>query len=371
LKNVKIILVTFLLFMYTSRVVLATPPEVSGRSAALMDGGSGRLLFEQNSREKLPMASTTKIMTAIVALEHGELDEKVIVAPEASGVEGSSIWLSPGESHTLEDLLYGLMLRSGNDAATAIAIHIGGSVEGFARLMNQTARKIGAVDTNFMNPHGLHEENHYTTAYDLALIASYGMKKPGFEAIVSTKHHTIPWEGHKWDRALRNKNKILWSYEGANGVKTGYTKKAGRCFVGSSKRDELQLIAVVLNFGPMFEESVALMDYGFANYRSTNLVNQGQVLQTLPVNNGKVKEVQLVAKEDYVVALRPEENVKIRKKVLLPDELEAPIDEGQWVGSMQIYLEDKLLKEIPLVTRQAIGKRTIWDFFRKVVKFGR
>ncbi|MDD2502594.1 MAG: D-alanyl-D-alanine carboxypeptidase [Clostridia bacterium] len=371
MKNVKIILVTFLLFMYTNSVVFAMPPETSGKSSVLMDGGSGRPLYEENSREKLPMASTTKIMTAIVALEHCKLDEKVIVAPEASGVEGSSIWLSPEETHTLEDLLYGLMLRSGNDAATAIAIHIGGSVEGFAKLMNQTARKIGAMDTNFMNPHGLHEENHYTTAYDLALITSYGMRNPDFEAIVSTKHHTIPWEGHKWDRAMRNKNKILWSYEGANGVKTGYTKKAGRCFVGSSKREGLQLVAVVLNCGPMFEESVALMDYGFANYKRVTLIEEGQAIQTLPIANGRKKEVQLVTKQDYTVALRSGETEKIRKKLILPSELEAPIEKGQWVGSLQIYMEDRLMEEIPLVTQQAVAKRTIWDFFRRVVRFGR
>ena len=170
---------------------------------------------------------------------------------------------------------------------------------------------------------------------------------------------------------MRNKNKILWSYEGANGVKTGYTKKAGRCFVGSSKRDELQLVAVVLNCGPMFEESLALMDYGFANYKSVTLIDEGQAIQTLPVNNGRKKEVQLIAKKDYTVALKPEEAEKIRRKVLLPSELEAPIEKGQWVGSLQIYLEDKLMEEIPLVTQHAVTKRSIWDFFRRVVKFGR
>ena len=176
MKTVKIILVTIILFVYTNINVAAYIPQTTGKAAVLLDGQGGRILYENNSYEKLPMASTTKIMTAIVAIEHGNLNEKITIPPEASGVEGSSIWLSAGEKHTLKDLLYALMLRSGNDAATAIAIHIGGSIEEFASMMNQTAKKIGAANTNFVNPHGLHDDQHYTTAYDLALIAAYGLK---------------------------------------------------------------------------------------------------------------------------------------------------------------------------------------------------
>ncbi len=371
MKSVKIILVTILLFVYTSINVAAIAPQTSGKAAILMDGRSGRILYENNIREKLPMASTTKIMTAIVALEHGNLDDIITIPPEASGIEGSSIWLSPGETHTLKDLLYALMLRSGNDAATAIAIHIGGSVEGFVSMMNLTSRRIGAMDTNFTNPHGLHDDEHYTTAYDLALITSYGLNNPVFEEIVSTKYYTMPWEGHDWDRAMRNKNKILWTYEGANGVKTGYTKKAGRCFVGSSKRNGMQLIAVVLNCGPMFEESTALLDYGFENYRNVPIVEQDQFIQTLTVINGVQEEVNLVAKQEYSIALNESELNLIRTKVVVPHALEAPIEAGQWAGSLQIYLGHELVEEIPIITERGVERRTIWDFFRRMVNIWR
>ncbi len=371
MKTVKIILVTILLFVYTNSNAAASTPQTSGKAAVLLDGQSGRILFESNSREKLPMASTTKIMTAIVALEHANLDDKINIPPEASGVEGSSIWLSAGETHTLEDLLYALMLRSGNDAATAIAFHIAGSVEEFASMMNRTAKKIGAMDTSFVNPHGLHDDHHYTTAYDLALIASYGLKNPIFEKIVSTKNHSMPWEGHEWDRAMRNKNKILWTYEGANGVKTGYTKKAGRCFVGSAKRDGMQLVAVVLNCGPMFEEATNLLDYGFRNYKNVLIVEQDQFVQTILVNKGIHKEVNLITEKGYSIALNESERNQLRTKVILPNELEAPVETNQWVGSLQIFLKDELIEQIPIVTEQAVERRTIFDFFRRMVNIWR
>jgi D-alanyl-D-alanine carboxypeptidase (penicillin-binding protein 5/6) len=233
------------------------------------------------------------------------------------------------------------------------------------------AEKIGAYDTNFVNPHGLHHDEHYTTAYDLALITSYGLRNPKFETIVSAKYHTIPWEGHEWDRVMRNKNTLLWSYDGANGVKTGFTKKAGRCFVGSAKREGMQLVSVVLNCGPMFEESAALMDHGFANYRSVTVVEENQFIQSLPVIKGKQDEVELTAERGYSVALNDKEIEQLHVRRVLADELEAPVETGQWVGSLQIYLKDELLEEIPIVTGHAVEKRSIWDFFHRLVNIWR
>lgn len=194
---------------------------ISAQSSVLIDGTSGRVLYEHNAYEKLPMASTTKIMTGLLACESGKLDETVKASPFASGTEGSSLWLKVGEKLTLEELTYGLMLKSGNDAAVAIAEYLGGSVDAFTLLMNKRGREIGAKNTNFMNPHGLDAEGHYTTAYDLALIAREAMKNKKFSEIVSTKTYSIPMEGEKWNRALKNHNKLLWQYEGCNGVKTG------------------------------------------------------------------------------------------------------------------------------------------------------
>lgn len=371
LKTVKIILVTILLLMYTNIAAIAMEPETSGKAAVLIDGSNGRILFEKNSSVKLPMASTTKIMTAIAALENGNLNDMITIPPEASGIEGSSIWLSPGETHSLRDLLYALMLRSGNDAATAIAIHIGGSVNKFVDMMNKTAKRIGAENTNFINPHGLHDDNHYSTAYDLALIASYGLKNPVFEEIVSTKYYTIPWEGHDWDRALRNKNKILWTYEGANGVKTGYTKKAGRCFVGSAKRNGMQLIAVVLNCGPMFEESMALMDYGFENYKNVCIFKHGQLIDSLPVRKGILEKVDVVTEQEYTLALNKLEQKQVKTKVMIPNSLDAPVEKGQRVGSIKIYLKDELINEIPIIAKESVRKKTVWDFFCSMVNIWR
>jgi len=194
---------------------------ISAKSAVLIDGASGRVLYEHNAYEKLPMASTTKIMTGLLACESGKLEKTVKASPFASGTEGSSLWLKIGEKLTLEELTYGLMLKSGNDAAVAIAEYLGGSIDAFALLMNKRAREIGAVNTNFVNPHGLDAEGHYTTAYDLALIARKAMKNDTFRKIVSTKTYSIPMEGEKWDRALKNHNKLLWRYEGCIGIKTG------------------------------------------------------------------------------------------------------------------------------------------------------
>jgi D-alanyl-D-alanine carboxypeptidase (penicillin-binding protein 5/6) len=371
LKTVKLILVAALLLLYTNTGALAAPPDSTAKAAILIDSASGRVLYEKNIHQKLPMASTTKIMTAITALEYGRLDDIVTIAPEASGIEGSSIWLSPGERHTLEDLLYGLMLRSGNDAAAAIALHIGGSIEGFTDMMNKLAWKIGARNSNFTNPHGLHDDNHYTTAYDLALITAYGLRNPDLATIVSTKYRTIPWEGHEWDRAMKNKNKLLWNFEGANGVKTGYTKKAGRCFVGSAKRDDLQLIAVVLNCGPMFEESANLLKFGFENYKNCVIYRKDELIGTIPVAKGKQDSVPLIVDKGYSIALKEEERIQIREEIFLPESLPAPVAAGEAVGSIKIYFANQLVGKIPILTGQDVDKQDIWDFFRKMLNLWR
>ena len=213
-KNIIYLLVSILLIPISASAI-------SAKSAILIDSDSGRVLYEHNSYEKLPMASTTKIMTGLLACESGKLNETVKASTFASGTEGSSLWLKIGEKQTLENLTYGLMLKSGNDAAVAISEYLGGSIDAFALLMNKKAREIGAVNTNFENPHGLDSDGHYTTAYDLALIAREAMKNENFRKIVSTKTYSIPMQGEKWDRALKNHNRLLWNYEGCNGVKTG------------------------------------------------------------------------------------------------------------------------------------------------------
>lgn len=239
--------------------------DSTATAMAVVDGDTGELIYGKNCDLKRWPASTTKICTAITVLENcTTLDLPMPVPDEAVGVEGSSLYLQKGEMLSVRDMLYGLMLQSGNDCAVALAIITGGSVEGFVKMMNETAEKAGAVNTHFMNPHGLHNEEHYTTARDLCAISYYAMKNESFREIVSTKRHRTPFHGHNYDRNFPNKNKMLFNYEGGNGIKTGFTKKSGRCLVSSATRDGKTYICTVLNCGNMWEESARLLDMAFA-----------------------------------------------------------------------------------------------------------
>lgn len=335
--------------------------SISAHSAVLIDSASGRVLYEHNAYEKLPMASTTKIMTGLLACESGKLDKTVKASAFASGTEGSSLWLKIGEKQTLENLTYGLMLKSGNDAAVAIAEYLGGSVDAFALLMNKRAREIGAVNTNFVNPNGLDAEGHYTTAYDLALIAREAMKNTKFSEIVSTKTYSIPMQGEKWNRALKNHNKLLWNYEGCNGVKTGYTKKCGRCLVSSAERDGLRLICVTLNAPNDWSDHRELLDYGFLNYKIENISKKGVKLTNFTYDKENKRSVGLTYGEDFSVAINDKE--KIRTEIEYK-KISAPLKKGAEAGYLNIYQNDKLIKKVPLVTEKEIKKI---GFFRELI----
>lgn len=230
----------------------------------LIEQSTRRVLYGENENEKCYPASTTKVLTAYIALKHLPLELVVTVPKQAAGVEGSSIYLKAGEKITVEDLLFGLMLRSGNDAATALAIATSGSVQAFAELMNETAAELGAKNSHFVNPHGLHDDDHYTTPYDLALITAAAYELDDFKRIVGTSVHRIEVDGNV--TAIGNKNKLLKLYEGANGVKTGFTKRSGRCLVGGAERENMQLISVALNCPDMWNETMAMLDFGFERY---------------------------------------------------------------------------------------------------------
>lgn len=259
----------------------------SAKSMIVIEQSSGRVLFSKNEKEKLPMASTTKIITAIYVIEHVDDIERVFEIPkEAVGISGTSIGLKEGEHLSIRELLYGLMLRSGNDSAVALAIAVSGSEEKFVNDVNVFLKNIGLNDTHISNPHGLPAEDHFTTASDLALVTSYAMKNQIFREIVSTKEKKISNElGSKYNRNLKNKNKILSSFVGADGVKTGFTIKAGRCFVGSAKRNGMQLICVLLNCVPMFEDCEKLLEMGFENYSMLRVLEKDKTYDF--VMNGK------------------------------------------------------------------------------------
>ena len=243
---------------------VAVALDKASRGAVCIEWTSRKVLYGEGEHNKTYPASTTKILTALVVLDNLQLKEEITIHKEAVGIEGSSLYLKEGDVLTVEDLLYGMMLRSGNDAATALAIAVSGNIVDFAKQMNERARKCGAKNSNFVNPHGLHHKDHYTTAYDLALITAEGMKNPYFREIIMSQKARIG--SGESARVIANKNKMLWLYEGANGVKTGYTKSSGRCLVSSAKRDGMQLIAVVLNHGDMWGDSMNILDYGFDNF---------------------------------------------------------------------------------------------------------
>jgi len=360
IKKIFIILVIVGIIISGGMVSAETSPIGStAKSAALVEVTTGRVLYEKNAHQRLPMASTTKIMTCIIALESLDIDEIITVDPDASGIEGSSIWLSPNEKISARDLLYGLMLSSGNDAAEALAIHIAGSVEEFAALMNKKAREIGVGNTNFVNPHGLPDKNHYTTAYDLSLISAYGMQIPGFVDIVSTQYKNISWEGSDWDRSLKNKNKLLWDYEGANGIKTGYTDAAGRCVATSAKRDDMQLACVVLNDSDMFGDSMAILDYGFKNYSIKPIIEKGEYYGNVVVNNGTSDSVNVYASDDVTYPMKNGEEEKITTRIILDDSINAPVVKGQTLGKIECLIDDEVVATAKLKAEKGVEENTM------------
>ncbi|MGI6112840.1 MAG: D-alanyl-D-alanine carboxypeptidase family protein [Mahellales bacterium] len=345
----------------------AQQPQTISRAAIVIEADTNRILYEKNIHQRLANASTTKILTAIIAIEHGNLSDMVRASDKASKTGGSSIWLEEGEILSMKEMLYGLMLNSGNDAAVAIAEHISGSVEEFAVLMNKKAREIGALDSNFVNPHGLPDDNHYTTAYDLALIASYAMKNPIFREIVSTKEKRISWPEHEWDRILVNKNKLLSQYQGANGIKTGYTKKAGRCLVAAAQRNGMQLISVVLNCQPMFEESMALLDHTFDKFKPKHIIKKGQILKEVKVEKGEENNVQLLADKDIILPLAQGEINHVKVIIDYPKYISAPVRRGQQCGTINIKLYDKDIASCTLVAQRDIKEKSFVKSIRDLL----
>jgi len=331
---------------------------ISARSAILIDSTSGRILYKKNAYERLPMASTTKIMTGLLACESGKFDEYVKVSPFASGTEGSSLWLEAGQRISLENLIYGLMLKSGNDAAVAIAEHLAGSVDAFALLMNQRAKEIGIKNTEFENPHGLDSENHYTTAYDLSMIAREALKNEKFAQIVSTKKYLIRENNGEWSRSLKNHNKLLWLYEGCNGVKTGYTKKCGRCLVSSAKRDGTQLICVTLSASDDWNDHSYLLDYGFSNYKTTILSRKGDKAYNFIYDKKYNKSVPLVYSEDFKLAVNSSDRISTEIEL---KSLKLPVKKGAVAGYANFFCNGEKIGSVELLTTKRIKNISILE----------
>lgn len=331
---------------------------ISAEKAILIDGETGRILYEKNADSQSLIASTTKIMTALVVCEQCNVLDRMRIPQEAVGIEGSSMYLQAGEVLTIQELLYGLMLQSGNDAAVALAIYCGGTVEGFAELMNDKARTLGMTMTHFVNPNGLDAPGHYSTARDLAILGAYAMQNPVFAQTVSTKSVKVG------QRFLTNHNKLLWRVEGANGIKTGYTKAAGRILVSGAKRQGRQLIAVTINAPSDWNDHAFLLEHGFEQYAVRRIVRSGQLLGFADVTAGQSGKTSLVASEGFSYALAPGETVTVE----LPGSgfVYAPVAQGQSAGFAHILVDGSPVGKVPLhygetVELQPQPKRSLWQ----------
>lgn len=360
-KTFCIILSLALIFCKISAYALS----VSAKSAALIDFYSGEILYEKNAHLRLPMASTTKIMTALCAIENGNLSDVVTVDKRAVGVEGSSMYLGYNEKITLENLIYGLMLSSGNDAAVAIALHISGSIDAFADLMNKTANKIGAHNTSFKNPNGLDDENHFTTAYDLAMITRYAMHNEKFCEIVSSKEKKIPWEGRSYGRTLRNHNKLLFLLDYCDGVKTGFTKRSGRCLVSSANKDNLRVIAVTLYDPDDWKDHKNMLSYAVDNFKAVNLAEKGGYAMSANVDNSDTQSVKCVFANDVFITVKKDENINAVYNYDALPHLNAPVKCGDAVCEMGISAGGKEIKAKIISAENAEKKKTIKDKMRK------
>jgi D-alanyl-D-alanine carboxypeptidase (penicillin-binding protein 5/6) len=330
-------------------------PNISSPKAILMDRKTGQVLYDKNAHQKAFPASTTKIMTAILALERGKLSDYVPISRKASYIDGSRIYLLEGEDVTLEQLLYGLMLESANDAAIAIAEYIGGSVEEFTVMMNDKAKELGAVNTNFVNPNGLPDPAHVTTAYDLALIAKHAMSIPKFREIAGTVRYILPETNMQDTRYLYNGNKLIkntqFKYEGADGIKTGYTVAAQQCFVGSAARGNMELITVILGeskANDLWNNTIKLFDYGFDSFDIIPVVTKGQQMKEIKVK-GSTKKVKLFTEEEFHYDVPKGQKPDIKSSIVLNDDITPPVHNGERVGYIEFTIDDEPIGQVRLI----------------------
>lgn len=341
--------------------VQAAVPKLNCRAAVLMDAKTGQVLFEKDMHKRSAPASTTKILTAIIAIESGRLDEVVRVSSRAAGTGGSSMNLYAGQTLTLRELVTGLMLRSGNDAAVAIAEHLAGSVEAFAAMMNKRAQEIGAVNSHFVNPHGLTAPGHFSTAFDLAWLARFALSNPVFAQIVNTKETTIEWldrSGRERDRNLRNTNKLLWMLEEADGVKTGTTSEAGPCLVASATRGNQRLITVVLHDHARWYNSMMLLKHGFDSYDLFEYADEGDVLAAIPVESGQADMADAVVATPAALVVAAADYPYVSVELDLPEKIKAPVYQGQKIGEIIFYVHDKAVKTVDVIASKDIAERT-------------
>jgi len=355
-KKFSIIFLVFLIFFFQAGLLFAQEDDltVTASSGVLIDGETGRILWEKDSNTERPMASTTKMMTAVLAIENVSSKDVITTSSLAADAGEAEIYLSPGEKITVEELLYGVLLKSGNDAAVALAEHVGGNVESFIKMMNEKAEILGAKRTHFLNPTGLEQEGHYSTACDLALIARFCLQNEKFAEIVSTKEHTIPWPNNPYPRTFVNHNKLLLKYDYVDGIKTGYTKKAGYCLVASVTKEKKRLISVVLNAPTSkncYEDSKKILDFGLNKFEIKKIIKKGDSFRLMPLLVWK-DELNLVAEKDLPLLTRKKPDGL--KKIILVKYPDLPVFKGQKIGEIKVVSDQGELGKVNLLADKNI-----------------
>ena len=351
------------------------PINISSKTAILMDVGSGQILFEKNPHEKLPPASVTKVMTMLLiveALDSGKikLDDEVQISERASEMGGSQIFLEPGETQKVDDLLKGIAVASANDACVAMAEYVGGSEEEFVAMMNNKAKQLGMNDTNFSNTNGLPIENHYTSAHDIAIMSRELLKHDKITKYLTTWMDQIVVGKKKTTIGLANTNKMIKHYQGATGVKTGFTQEAKYCLSASAKRGETHLVAVTLGAPTTqerFKDSSSLLSYGFANYESVKLCSKSDKIATLTLDKADDNKVNLVAKDDLTALIKKGESKDFTKKIDVSKNIDLPVKKGTKLGTISIYKGDKQVGKIDLINEKDINKASYFKMFERVI----
>lgn len=363
MKKIFILLLSIIILCNSFSVAALS---VSARAAIVICGDTGEVLYAKNADIRMPMASTTKIMTALLLCEYGNLEREITVTEEMVAVEGSSMGLLPGDTVSLRALLYGMLLSSGNDAANTTAIVIGGSIDKFVQMMNAKAADLGLENTHFVTPSGLDADDHYTTAYDLSLLAKAAMQNEFFASAASCEYETLYYGNPPYKRTLKNHNKLLASFDGAIGVKTGFTKKSGRCLVSAAKRDGKFVIAVTLNAPDDWNDHNLLLEYGLNSLRTLNV--DALDIRSIPVIGGTKKEADLVYES---LTFSATENATLNTIVSLPHFLYAPIKKGETVGKIYYYCNDELIGEIPIKVKNSISHNNPSDFhfYKSILKY--
>lgn len=377
-RKLTIIFIIFIMsFLTTGICVHGESIPIESKSAILINGNTGEILFEHNKDEKLPPASITKIMTMLLtmeAIENGKIDlnDEVVISQNASKIGGTQLYMEPGETKTVEELLIGVAVESANDAAFALGEYIGGTIESFIILMNDRAKELGMTNTQFKNPHGLPVEGHYTTAHDIAIMSRELVK---YEEI--HKYLTM-WmvdirvgKNNDRVRTLANTNKLLKSYDGLDGIKTGYTDEAKHCLSATAKKGNLRLISVILsaeNSQIRFDEAAKLLDYGFANYDGVCVAERGEEIQEVTIEKGLLEKISVITEEALYVMVKKGEDSEIEKKVVLDGIFTAPIERGQKLGELIAYSGDKEIGRVNLIAKDKVEESNLMTMLKKILK---